>query len=769
MQIKSAFTMLLLALSFNSLYSQSVGLVLSGGGARGFFHIGVIKALEENQVPIDYITGTSMGAIIGGLYSIGFTPDEIVVMFKSKEFQSWNRGEFSNDNTKFIYRRSETPELFGAEILKKEEKRIVFRLPTSLVSAFSMDFAVMQIFATSSAAAGYNFDNLMIPFRCVSSDIVSKKAFISRKGDLGAAIRASMSYPFWFKPIKIDSTILYDGGVYNNFPVDVMINDFNPDYIIGSKSSSDDKSLNSDELFSQIEKMILVETSYDIPKGNGILVSGKLDEFGLMDFEKIDKLVEIGYNSTLLVIDSIRKFVNRRVSDDMILKKRIDFKTKLPVLKFKDVKIQSSRIKHGEDYISRIISGNKSDSFTFHDLREGYKRLAASGNFKEIYPIAKIESDSLFVLNLKVSGSPRWRISIGGNISSSSLNQGYVGFVYKSVSDKPLKLMLDLNIGKFYTGSTFYLRRDFGIKPYLFLEWQLTAHRYDYFSGSQTLIYSNRYPSNLQDNELYTTLTIAYPHPKIRNFITKLSFESGRNSYEYFFDNNFSTNDRPNVTNLYFISPSIFIDRNTTNYKIYPTKGEISRVSVRYAFFNEIFHGGSTYPVSIDMSNRLHNSVVFRLFSEKYFEISNLVNIGYTLCFTTSNQNRMGDYFSTLMHLPAFQPTPHSKTLLVKEYRANTYIGFGINGIIKLSQALYFHNSFAYFQPYKKIINLGGGMYDFTDALPKGSAMVNIAGVWQSPIGPVTLSLSYYESSLVRWYPQLNIGYLIFKPKSFSY
>lgn len=103
-----------------------------------------------------------------------------------------------------------------------------------MVNPIQMNLVFVELFARATAACGGNFNKLFVPFRCIASDVYNKKPLVLSKGDLGDAVRASMSFPFVFKPIEIDSTLAYDGGIYNNFPTDVMREDFHPDVIIGS-------------------------------------------------------------------------------------------------------------------------------------------------------------------------------------------------------------------------------------------------------------------------------------------------------------------------------------------------------------------------------------------------------------------------------------------------------------------------------------------------------------------------------------------------------
>ena len=206
------------------LRAQSVGLVLSGGGARGLSHIGVIKALEDHGVPIDYICGTSIGSIVGGLYAIGMSPDEMVALMKTPQFQSWYTGAGEREFFTYLYSGYPTPSMVNLNIkwdekeLARGRKKVKISLPTSLVSPYPMDIAFVQMFANASAAAGNDFDRLMLPFFCVSADVLHKEPYVSDSGDLGSAIRASMTFPAYFKPVVIDSVLLFDGGFYNNFP-----------------------------------------------------------------------------------------------------------------------------------------------------------------------------------------------------------------------------------------------------------------------------------------------------------------------------------------------------------------------------------------------------------------------------------------------------------------------------------------------------------------------------------------------------------------------
>ena len=157
--------------------SQKVGLVMSGGGARGLAHIGVIKALEENNIPIDYVAGTSMGAIIAALYSMGHTPEEMEAIIASEDFKRWYSGKLDKNDI-FYFRRSESrPDILNLRIDTRDSLRLVMPSLT-LVDPIQMNLGFLEIFSEANAACKSNFDSLMVPFRCVASDVYNKKQVI---------------------------------------------------------------------------------------------------------------------------------------------------------------------------------------------------------------------------------------------------------------------------------------------------------------------------------------------------------------------------------------------------------------------------------------------------------------------------------------------------------------------------------------------------------------------------------------------------------------
>lgn len=771
--------------------TQKVGLVLSGGGAKGLSHIGVIKALEENNIPIDYICGTSMGAIVGGLYAIGYTTDEMIELFAGKEFDSWFRGEPEYEYGSFFYRDEPTPTMFSFGIGTKEnknplpdkngqvgsKKKIKLDLPVSFVKPYPMDLEFMRIFAPAAKASKYDFDSLMVPFFCVSSDIARKREFVSRKGDLSAAVRASMTYPFFFKPITIDSTLLFDGGFYNNFPWEIMEESYSPDFIIGAKCVTGENNLDEEEIASQVIGMLVSQTDYNIPPDKGVIIS-RVYPYGVMDFKKVNEIVEMGYQNAQPYIKSIKERVKSQRTQEQLARQRRLFKEKCKSMVIADdIDISPNMHKGDKIFISRTLRNDKKGNIKFETFKRGYYRVIATNTVRTFYPSYKLTDDSLCHINIKATKAAPVRISIGGNISSSSLNQGYLGVSYSKMGLHPWKVGLGMNIGRFYKGGNIGFRYDIGIKPMAFISGDFVLHQFDYYGGNQSLFTPDKLPDNVQERETYAKVSLGTALSIKRNIVGKISVGTGRLDYRYFFDGSYGAKDKPNKTYIDVVYPEASIERNSLNYDFYPTEGQRLFIGARYIFGRETYHSSrravpdmvnGDLSGSKEFKNSFRHTVLCRFYSDGYYRINRWLRLGTMLDFTFSTRQDKGNYYATLLYMPVFQPVPHSNTLMMEMYRANTYLGVSVSPIVTFANSLYLHTTVAYFQPWEMINHLGNGLYEYSSRLPHGGFIGNAALVWQSPIGPVSLAATYYSKADGKhWYTQLNIGMLLFKKRMF--
>lgn len=213
-----------------------VGLVLGGGGAKGAAEVGVLKVLEEIGMPVDYIAGTSIGSIVGGLYAIGYSPADLDSLFRTQDWTYLLSDHVKRESRSFTYKRDEEAYIFHIPFAATKKRSM---LPKGYVAGQN----IMNLF--SKMTVGYHqlksFNSLPVPFTCVATDLISGKEIDISSGSLPLAMRASMSIPGVFSPVDVDGMLLVDGGTLNNFPVDV-VRKMGADVVIGVDLSTGWKS-----------------------------------------------------------------------------------------------------------------------------------------------------------------------------------------------------------------------------------------------------------------------------------------------------------------------------------------------------------------------------------------------------------------------------------------------------------------------------------------------------------------------------------------------
>ena len=512
--------------------AQKVGLVLSGGGAKGMTHIGIIRALEENNIPIDYITGTSMGAIIGSLYAMGYSPDDMEALLRSEDFKRWYSGQVEPEYGYYFKQNRPTPEFFNIRFSFKDSLHIKPQiLPTSMVNPIQMNLVFVELFARATAACSGDFNRLFVPFRCIASDVYNKKPLIMRRGDLGDAVRASMSFPFVFKPIEIDSVLAYDGGIYNNFPTDIMREDFKPEVIIGSVVAANPGKPKENDLMSQLENMIMQKTDYTLPDSLGIIMTFKYDDVSLLDFNRLQELHDIGYNRTISLMDSIKGRIHRRVSAENVRLRRLVYRSNLPQFRFRDIYIEGANPQQ-QAYIKKEFHDEDHEVFTYEDLKRGYFRLLSDNMISEIIPHAVYDSENdLYSLHLKVKMEDNFSVRMGGSVSTTSSNQIYLGLGYQDLNYYSKEITLDGQIGKVYNNAQLMAKIDLPTRIPTSYRLIASLSTFDYYKKDK-LFSKNDKPSFNSKDERFVKLMVALPF--LANKRAEISIGYGKLQDNYF-------------------------------------------------------------------------------------------------------------------------------------------------------------------------------------------------------------------------------------------
>lgn len=751
-------SLVLLVFSHNA-FGQKVGLVLSGGGAKGASHIGVIRALEEEGIPIDYITGTSMGAIIGGLYAIGWTTDQMEEVMLSDNFANWVDGEIGEEY-KFYFKMPE-PNASWLSLRFNIDSAFRHKMPVNIVSPVLMDFVFMELYSAAAAAANYDFDNLFVPFRCVAADVQKNEAVTLRKGNLGNAIRASMTFPFYFRPIRIDGRLLFDGGMYNNFPADVMYDDFFPEIIIGSRASSAFGNLREDDLASQLEAMLTSVTDYEIPCDNGVLIQPKLRDVNVIDFRHTKAFIDSGYVATKRLIPEIRKFVYDTISKQEVDQKREEFLANQPPLIVDRIHI-TGLDENQTRYVNRLLRLGE-EQVPLEKIKVEYFKLIADDKINHIFPQLKFnDTTGFFDMHLEVKRENDILVEFGGNISSASINSAYIGARYNFLGLHALTASLNSYIGRFYSSAQIGGRLDLSTVLPVYIEPVLTFSQWDYFKAN-TYFFEDKTPSFLQQNEIKWSLNIGIPTRNRSKLVG--GFTSFRLKDEYYQTNFFTRADTADLTRFNGFSPFLLFEMSTLNNKQYSHRGRLFHASARLVTGEEVHTPGST-SLRRNTMDKTHTWWQLKMKYEHFFEVVKPYRIGIFSEVVLSTQDMFSNYTSTALAAPAFHPIPISKTEFSPEYRSHNYMALGLRNIFIIRRNLDFRLEAYAFSPYRAILQDDNFLAYYGPAF----STLNLAGsaglVFHTPVGPLSLSVNYFEKNENPVSVLLNLGYIIFNSRS---
>lgn len=359
----------------NSDPPPKVGLVLSGGGAKGLAHIGALKVIEEAGVKVDYIGGTSMGAIVGALYASGYSAKELDSIFRVTDF------------TKLI--QDNVPRGAKTFYEKENSEKYALTLPFT-------NFKVSFPQAISGGQNIYNelvrllfhvkdvndFNKLPIPFLCMATNVETGEQVLLDHGYLPEAIVASGTFPSLFEPSEIEEEILIDGGVVNNYPIE-RVREMGADFIIGVDVQHDlatRESLSSaTEILLQINNYRTVNDMKKKSEETDIYIRPAIDEFSVIDFGRSKDIVKSGEEAAKAKIEELKKIAQAQkyVPDH---RKRI--------LGMDSLVVNRMIIKGNDQYTRGYIKGklrfNLAEKIAFDDLKQGINNLSATGNFRAI-------------------------------------------------------------------------------------------------------------------------------------------------------------------------------------------------------------------------------------------------------------------------------------------------------------------------------------------------------------------------------------------------
>ena len=580
-----------------------------------------------------------------------------------------------------------------------------------------------------------------------------------RKGDLGDAVRASMSFPFVFKPIEIDSVLAYDGGIYNNFPTDIMREDFKPEVIIGSVVAANPGKPKENDLMSQLENMIMQKTDYTLPDSLGIIMTFKYDDVSLLDFDRLQELHDIGYNRTISLMDSIKSRIHRRVSAENVRLRRLVYRSNLPQFRFRDIYIEGANPQQ-QAYIKKEFHDEDHEVFTYEDLKRGYFRLLSDNMISEIIPHAVYDSENdLYSLHLKVKMEDNFSVRMGGSVSTTSSNQIYLGLGYQDLNYYSKEITLDGQIGKVYNNAQLMAKIDLPTRIPTSYRLIASLSTFDYYKKDK-LFSKNDKPSFNSKDERFVKLMVALPF--LANKRAEISIGYGKLQDNYFQSSviNFDK-DRSDRSTYNLLGGAIGFYGSTLNARQYATKGYFEKLVAQVFSGKEKFIPGNPTETSV-MTKERQSWLQISYMKYAYHTMSPKFTLGWMAEMLYSSKNFSENYTATMLQAADFSPTPHSKLMYNEAFRANQFLAAGIKPIFVFNDMFQFRSEFYGFVPIFPIKKNALNKAYYGKAFSRFEYIGEISVICQLPFGAISAYVNHYSSPKKEWNVGLTLGWQLF-------
>lgn len=423
-------------------HKPKIGLVLSGGGAKGLAHIGVLKVLEEVGINVDMVGGTSMGSIVGGMYAIGYSAKEIEHIFLQQDWVYLLTDQF-NRNILSVSEKEESDKY----IISFPFENLKLQLPSGLGAGQNISMLLSQI--AIPVANVNDFSNLPRPFLCIGTDIVTGEEVLLNKGYLPDAIRASMAIPTIFTPVEIDDRLLVDGGLVNNFPVD-RVKEMGADILIGVNLGLKDYTKDELKNLATVLEQSIFFQAKERNKANqllcDILIEPDVYSNTAASFMNTDSLIKIGEDAARAMLpelkhlaDSLKDMPNQHIIDSVNL---------IDSIYIENIQINDLNYVTGE-FIEGKLRLNTPGMIAVKDLNNGIERVYGTQFFHKITYKIDYQENKHAKLILRAEESKSDLLRLGARYDSQYKTQLLLNTTFRNKFIKGTKFTIDLQLGEY--------------------------------------------------------------------------------------------------------------------------------------------------------------------------------------------------------------------------------------------------------------------------------------------------------------------------------
>ena len=702
-----------------------VGLVLSGGGAKGFAHIGVLKVLEQAGVKIDYIGGTSIGAVVGGLYASGYNATQIDSIFKDTDFNNLITDFIPRSSKNFYEKRNDELYAFSLPVNK-------FRVGIPVALSKGMYNFNLLSRLTNNVRHVRDFNKLPIPFLCIATDIETGEQVVLDKGYLPQALLASSAFPSLFSPVEIDGKLLVDGGVSNNYPID-EIRKLGADVIIGVDVQDDLRDRNSlndaTKILVQITNLQMIQKMRLNKASTDIYIKPEVNGYGIISFDDTQEIIKKGEEAAFSVFEKIKL-----LSDSTTKFKINNLKSQSDSLHIKNININKLD-NYTRSYVLGKLGFKAKNKIDYNDLKIGIDNLSATQNFKKI--TYSFEKNEVFDnLNITLKENPQ-RTFLKFGLHYDGL---YKSGILVNLTQKKVFLKNDVALIDFGLGDNFRYNFEYYIDNGFHWSFGFKSN-YNRFTKNVSTDFNN----GLLLTQLgIKTLNIDYSDFTNQAYAQTVSFQKfllgiGIENKNLKISSETISNTTPILENSNYWSAFGSLKYDSFDNKYFPKSG--------WAFSSDF----QTYLHSSDFTNQ------FRPFSiaKSDFGIVKTFFKKATIKFQTEAGVKIGKgsvpFFDFVLGGYGFNPTNN-----IKQFYGYDFLSIAGNSYIKTSFTL----DYEFFK--KQHLNFSGNYSQIDDNLfrntewvsrPKYSGYAFGYGL-ETIVGPVEIKYT--------WSPELSKGYTLF-------
>tara|TARA_R110002050_G_scaffold149463_1_gene276022 strand:+ start:53743 stop:56085 length:2343 start_codon:yes stop_codon:yes gene_type:complete len=743
-----------------------IGLVLSGGGAKGFAHIGAIKLLEEVGIIPDYITGTSMGSIVGVLYAMGYTVEE---MEQISDTTNWN-SVLSNTVSLHEVTLAEKS-YYGTFLTELDVKKTGVSLPGGLIEGQNLLETLSSL--THPIHGINNFLDFPIPFTCVATDIVNGRPVALNYGDITTAIRASMAIPTAFTPVEYDTLLLIDGGWTRNLPVQEA-RDMGADIIIsvdvGAALKSKEELQSMISILDQTAWLLSVQDTEKQLEMSDYVIKPKVSSYSTFDFESADTLIAIGYNEAAKSRNEFKKLAERIYptgrNEKVIVKPNLDTKYVI-----NDISVQGCSLT-SEKFVKGRLNSLKKDSVTMKHIEKEIGLLYGSMYFKKVGFEVIPNKDSTQNLLIKVVEDNPAKLKLSFYYDTENSLGLNVNLTLRNILLKNSRLIFDGFVSENPIFGLKYLKY-IGVdqKGFLYTEGDVTID--NRFSG--TNLYGQ--PSTFKYREFIGNIGLAYTINNSWVFAAETGILSAKASP--------TSNPDSLIADLFQSQIPLrgLVKLNTFNKAVFPTKGSKISMSVSYSMNVNVTANLQPDVTSItkdEINNRLklRPYFMYRFSAQHYFPVRPKLSlyVDGKLDFATSSDIGFNDYQKIGGIAPILRTGTPFWGLNRNDFALTQMAAFSVGFQWNIAGELYFKGKLNYLNskyPMEFFAKKDKNPVDLIESNDPNKFKFNeeyLEEIWgyggelsyNSPIGPLRTMVHYSpKANVVHFF--VGIGYNIFK------